>query len=184
MSLLEETKFAGDRGVGLLLYSLVASGTSVEALKHRSFIAQKIIKGDLKNDAQVQAAIRYVEKTHEFKEAEFDYESGVGITVPNQIIIDQVASVIQRHKDSLSKERYNFNTGILLKELREFPELRWADRKFLKDNLDSQLQQKRALQQAERERERQFLQRQLDEQAAVERALQEEKVGLGWGLDL
>jgi glutaminyl-tRNA synthetase len=143
VEVMQEAGFQGpNRSMGLLLYSLAALATSPDVLKQRAFIARKIASGALSCDAQVQAAVRYVDKRvlgDSINERDFDMECGVGVVVPPSVIADHVVSAIEKHEDALLRERYAFNTGLLLKALRDVPELRWADRKLVKDTLDAQL---------------------------------------------
>ena len=139
-TLMEESGFTGNnRPVGLLLYCLAASCTSADALKHRAFIGKKVVKGDLSSDAQVLAAIKYCEKLGkaELNQSAFDAECGVGVAVSEDVIKAHVEQVINKHSEALKEERYNFNSGILMKEIRDVAELRWADRKLVKDSLDA-----------------------------------------------
>ena len=139
-TLMEESGFTGNnRPVGLLLYCLAASCTPADALKHRAFIGKKVVKGDLSSDAQVLAAIKYCEKLGkaELNESAFDAECGVGVNVSEDVIKAHVEQVINKHSEALKEERYNFNSGILMKEIRDVAELRWADRKLVKDSLDA-----------------------------------------------
>ena len=142
-SLMDETDFVGnDRHTGLLLYSLAASSTSPDALKHRSFIGKKIVKGDLTNESQVQAAIKYVEKlSGDLHESAFDMECGVGVVVEPEVINYYVRETISKNKEDLLEERYSFSIGGLLKYLRDIPELRWADRKLVKEKLDTEIEE-------------------------------------------
>ena len=142
-SLMDETNFSGnDRHTGLLLYSLAASCTSPDALKHRLFVGKKIVKGDLTSESQVQAAIRYVERlSGDLHESTFDMECGVGVVVAPEIVNRYVKEAISKYKNDLLEDRYSFNTGNLLKYLRDIPELRWADRKLVKETLDSEIEE-------------------------------------------
>jgi glutaminyl-tRNA synthetase len=146
-SLIEESgcKEVGcERSAGLLLY-LLASICTPGAQKHRLFIARKIIIRDLKADAQVQAAVKFCDdlKRHQngnddsIDEAAFDAFCGVNVVVTQAHVIDATAQVMESHREGLLKDRYLYNFGLVLKSLKDREDMRWADRKFMKDSVDA-----------------------------------------------
>lgn len=126
-----------ERSLGLLLYFLASICTSEKALKHRKFIAEKIIKSDLKTDAQVQAAVKFCESEEAIDEEAFDAFCGVNVLVSEAQISKAIAEVIEIHRQNLLKERYTYNFGLVLKNLKERDDMRWADRKLMKDGVDA-----------------------------------------------
>ena len=146
-SLIEETgcsETGCERASGLLLY-LLASICSAEAQKHRVFIARKIIGRDLKTDAQVQAAVKYcddlkrqqADNVETIDECLFDAYCGVNVSVSESQIKSATSEVMASHRESLLKERYAYNFGLVLKSLKDRDEMRWADRKLMKDAVDA-----------------------------------------------
>lgn len=133
-----------ERASGLLLYLLASICTS-EAQKHRAFIARKIIERDLKTDAQVQAAVKYCDdlkrqqngNAESIDEALFNVYCGVNVVVTEAQIKQAVTEVMASHREGLLKERYGYNFGIVLKSLKDLDGMRWADRKLMKDVVDS-----------------------------------------------
>lgn len=126
-----------ERSAGLLLY-LLASICTPEAQKHRAFIARKIVDGSLKTDAQVQAAVKFCGNAVEsVDEAAFDAFCGVNVTVSEAQVAEATAKVIESLREVLLKERYAYNFGLVLKALKDREEMRWADRKLMKDAVDA-----------------------------------------------
>ena len=124
------------RPLGILLYML-ASTCDAKALKHRGFIAKMIKEGKLKSEAQIQAAIKYCGSVESIDNKQFESECGVGVEVPEELVKKTVDQVVEQNRDMLVKERYGFNQGTLLKEIRAIPEVKWADKKLIKDTLDA-----------------------------------------------
>ena len=124
------------RSLGILLYTL-ASTCDTKATKHRGFIARMIKDGKLKSEAQIQAAIKYCGNVEDIDENKFEEECGVGVEVSEEVAKRTVDQVVEQNKDALIKERYGFNQGMLLKEIRARPEIKWADKKLIKDTLDA-----------------------------------------------
>ena len=140
-SLIEEAgcKESGcERAAGLLLY-LLASICTAEAQKHRAFIARKIINRDLKTDAQVQAAVKFCDdsKLAVIDEAVFDAYCGVNVVVSEAQIKAATAEIMTGHREGLLKDRYAYNFGLVLKSLKDREDMRWADRKLMKDAVDA-----------------------------------------------
>lgn len=129
-----------ERATGILLYALAATCTDADAMRHRAFIAKKIKSGEVGSDAQIQAAIKFCSKLrpgHLPDEKAFDEECGVGVVVPEEDIKEAVEAVMSKHQDALLSERYSFNTGALLREVKSKPSMKWADKKLLKDSMDA-----------------------------------------------
>lgn len=135
-----------ERASGLLLYLLASICTS-EAQKHRALIARKIIERDLKTDAQVQAAVKYCDdlkrqqggNVENIDEALFSVYCGVNVVVSEAQIKEATAEVMSTHREGLLKDRYGYNFGVVLKGLKDREEMRWADRKLMKDAVDSSI---------------------------------------------
>lgn len=127
-----------ERAAGLLLY-LLASICTAEAQKHRAFIARKIINRDLKTDAQVQAAVKFCDdsKLAVIDEAAFDAYCGVNVVVSEAQIKAATAEIMIGHREGLLKDRYAYNFGLVLKSLKDREDMRWADRKLMKDAVDA-----------------------------------------------
>jgi glutaminyl-tRNA synthetase len=125
-----------ERPSGLLLYLLASICTAPASQKHRSFIASKILKKDLKTDAQVQAAVKYC-LVDEIDEAAFDAFCGVNVEVSESQVEEATAAVLEMHKSGLLADRYGYNFGLVLKGVKEREDMRWADRKLMKDSVDS-----------------------------------------------
>lgn len=130
-----------ERPVGLLLYSLAAT-CPANALKHRSYIAKKISSRDLKSEDQLQAAFKFVANIPEgspIDSTAFDLACGVGIVVSEEAVRDAVETAVESHKGGLLRDRYAYNMAMIMKELRVHDNLRWADKKLIKELVDARV---------------------------------------------
>lgn len=133
-----------ERSAGLLLY-LLASICTADAQRNRLFIARKIVNRDLKTDAQVQAAVKFCDDLRRYQngntetvdESIFDAFCGVYVTVSEEQVKSAATEALEAHREGLLKERYAYNFGLVLKSLKDREDMRWADRKMMKDAVDA-----------------------------------------------
>lgn len=123
---------------GILLYQL---GTKVKPqyAKNIQLVVHFIIGGGIKSEAQVSAALDYLLTTsvNGIDIAAFEKACGVGVVVTHDEIEDIVSDVINKYKERLLTDRYTFNVGKLLGEIRSL--LPWADGAYVKKEVDLQL---------------------------------------------
>ncbi|XP_054634914.1 glutamine--tRNA ligase [Dunckerocampus dactyliophorus] len=125
-----------DKAMGTLLYSLASR---LKDTKHLGFLAENIAQRKICTEQQLAAALEFV-KNHpqdHLNQSEFDEACGVGVVITPEQIEDAVESVIKKHKEQLEKERYHFNMGLLMGDVRFA--LKWADGKALKNEVDMQV---------------------------------------------
>ncbi|XP_019746738.1 glutamine--tRNA ligase [Hippocampus comes] len=125
-----------DKAAGTLLYNLASR---LKDTKRLAFLAENIALCKITTEQQLAAALEFV-KTHPqdpLNHSEFNEACGVGVVITPEQIEDAVESVIKKHKEQLEKERYHFNMGLLMGELRSA--LKWADGKVLKNEMDMQV---------------------------------------------
>ncbi|XP_061837793.1 glutamine--tRNA ligase [Nerophis lumbriciformis] len=125
-----------DKAVGTLLYSLASR---LKDPKRLGFLAEIIAQRKICTEQQLAAALEFV-KSHPqdpLNQREFDEACGVGVVITPEQIEDAVESVILKHKEQLLKERYHFNMGLLMGDVRSA--LKWADGKALKNEVDMQI---------------------------------------------
>ncbi|KAI8088788.1 tRNA synthetases class I, catalytic domain-containing protein [Halteromyces radiatus] len=125
-----------DKDIGNLLYNL-ASTITKEAQSHRTFIVNKIIKGDLKSTDQVAAAIKFVEELDTIDETAFNEASGVGVVITPEEIKQTIAEYIETNKENIVNNRYK-TLGPSLAAARKLPNLKWADGGLTKTELEAQ----------------------------------------------
>uniref|UniRef100_UPI00358DE5DD glutamine--tRNA ligase isoform X2 n=1 Tax=Myxine glutinosa TaxID=7769 RepID=UPI00358DE5DD len=126
-----------DKTIGTLLYG---AACRLKDTKRLPFLCRRIAARDLTNEQQLAAALDYL-KTHPedpIDEAEFNQSCGVGVVITPEEVEGVVESIILRHQEGLTWERYNFNMGLLMAETRKL--LRWADGKAVKNEVDMQTQ--------------------------------------------
>ncbi|XP_061535150.1 glutamine--tRNA ligase isoform X1 [Phycodurus eques] len=125
-----------DKVTGTLLYSLASR---LKDSKRLAFLAENIAQRKISTEQQLAAALDFV-KNHlqdPLNESDFNEACGVGVVITPEQIEDAVESVIKKHKEQLEKERYHFNMGLLMGDVRSA--LKWADGKVLKNEVDMQV---------------------------------------------
>ncbi|XP_057686688.1 glutamine--tRNA ligase [Corythoichthys intestinalis] len=125
-----------DKATGTLLYSMASR---LKDSKRLVFLVENIAQRKITTEQQLAAALEYV-KTHPqdpINQREFNEACGVGVVITPEQIEDGVESVIKKHKEQLEKERYHFNMGLLMGDVRSA--LKWADGKALKNEVDMQV---------------------------------------------
>ena len=70
-------------------------------------------------------------------EAVFDAYCGVNVVVSEAQIKAATAEIMTGHREGLLKDRYAYNFGLVLKSLKDREDMRWADRKLMKDAVDA-----------------------------------------------
>lgn len=103
-------------------------------------LVRKIVDKSLDTSLRVDTALEYVlanATKPTFDEAAFDAACGVGITVTPEEIEKAVEITISKYRDDIVQNRYRFNVGKLLTELRAA--LPWVDGKALKSEVDVQI---------------------------------------------
>lgn len=128
-------------GAGMLLYQL-ASKIKPQALERIPFVVPYIVSQKLDTNLRVDSALEYVLALAQKKEAkidvaEFDKYCGVGVVVSPEEIERVIESFVQKHKDEILAQRYRFNVGKIMQEVRT--DLKWADGKAVKNEIDVQL---------------------------------------------
>ncbi|VDN26261.1 unnamed protein product, partial [Gongylonema pulchrum] len=94
------------------------------------------MNGNIRSEPQLSAAIDYLltSAVSGFNEADLLKSAGVGVVVTAEEIQQQVCEVINKHKSEIMKQRYSFNSGKLLGEVKS--RLKWADGAAIKRELD------------------------------------------------
>lgn len=127
-----------DKAIGTLLYSMASR---LKDPKRVAFLSDAIVQGKICTELQLAAALDFV-KSHPHDpigQADFEEACGVGVAITPEQIEDAVESLVGKHKDQLLKERYHFNMGLLMGEVRSA--LKWADGKVVKNEVDLQVLQ-------------------------------------------
>uniref|UniRef100_A0A914ZL78 Probable glutamine--tRNA ligase n=1 Tax=Parascaris univalens TaxID=6257 RepID=A0A914ZL78_PARUN len=120
---------------GVCLYQL---GTRLkpQCHQHIAMVVHHIINGDIKNEQQVTAAIDFLHShiVTGFNVDEFLRACGVGVNITRELIEDEVRKVICKYQNELLKERYSFNVGKIMSEVKTT--LVWADGASVKKEVD------------------------------------------------
>ncbi|XP_077404313.1 glutamine--tRNA ligase [Vanacampus margaritifer] len=125
-----------DKATGTLLYSLASR---LKDTKRLAFLVENIALRKITTEQQLAAALEFfkIHPEDSLHQSEFNEACGVGVVITPEQIEDAVESVIKKHKEQLEKERYHFNMGLLMGEVRAA--LKWADGKVLKNEVDMQV---------------------------------------------
>uniref|UniRef100_A0A182N8V6 Probable glutamine--tRNA ligase n=1 Tax=Anopheles dirus TaxID=7168 RepID=A0A182N8V6_9DIPT len=103
-------------------------------------IVKKVFDHSLDTSLRVDTALEYalanVTKAT-FDEAAFDAACGVGVVVTPEEIERAVESTVAKYRDDIVQQRYRYNVGKLLAEIRAA--LPWVDGKALKSEVDVQM---------------------------------------------
>ncbi|XP_068237763.1 probable glutamine--tRNA ligase [Palaemon carinicauda] len=139
-SIVDEAKGKGDitKPVGNLLYHL---GTKLpqQFHKHIPLLVLYVVDGRINQEAKLTAAIKFVQNSvsGSINIEEFEKSCGVGVEVSQDEIEAGVASIIGKHKEPLLSQRYRYNVGPLIGQVRA--SLPWADSKKVKEEIDLQI---------------------------------------------
>lgn len=121
-----------DRSKGILLYSLASLLPTGHA--HRGYIAKRILDGSLRTDDQVQAAVAYVKQNG--IDGSFDEACGVGVKVSEEQMSEAAMAVMASHQEALVVQRYAYPFTTIFRDAKDRPDMRWADRRRLKQLVD------------------------------------------------
>jgi glutaminyl-tRNA synthetase len=120
-----------DKGQGQMFYQLSTKyPTSIET--KLDLIASYIKDGKITKTNQLEGAIGFLKKTiaekgveAEIDSAEFEKESGVGIVVTEDDIVNCVNTLFEKNKTEIEEKKHDFNFNTIVYEAREL--MKWAD---------------------------------------------------------
>uniref|UniRef100_A0AC35UI35 Glutamine--tRNA ligase n=1 Tax=Rhabditophanes sp. KR3021 TaxID=114890 RepID=A0AC35UI35_9BILA len=118
-----------------LIYTL-ATHLLPRGKSYEDELATLIVTKQINNDAQLTAALEYVHKTPRelYKKEEFDAYCGVGVVYTTEMIHEVIQKVFDAAKDQIISERYSFNTGKLMGQIKA--SLKFADASDIKTHMD------------------------------------------------
>uniref|UniRef100_A0A914VYG5 Probable glutamine--tRNA ligase n=1 Tax=Plectus sambesii TaxID=2011161 RepID=A0A914VYG5_9BILA len=120
---------------GTLLYQ-VGTRIKPQIKSFMDLVVKHICNGNIRNEPQVTAALEYLTSNvvSGVDEKAFMAACGAGVVVTEDQIEDQVTEVISRFKPQIIEERYSFNMGKLMTEVKK--SLPWADGSMVKKEVD------------------------------------------------
>lgn len=124
---------------GLLLYQ-VCCKIKPQIIHHLEFLVRNICERKLNTGVRVEAALEYLlanGTSRDVDVAQFEKACGVGIVVTAEEIDRAVEKAISTRKNDILQQRYRFNVGKMLEEIRA--SLPWADGKAIKNEVDVQM---------------------------------------------
>jgi glutaminyl-tRNA synthetase len=138
-----EVKQVSSRAEGLMLHAFATRLFKVEKSgknnkAHTVYVVEAIRAGKLTNDAQIDAACKYIVKVGKsdaaWDVAAFEKACGVGVTVTQEQIEAAVASLIQKNKATLEELRYHGAVKLLGPLIKS---LAWGDGRAIKSTFDA-----------------------------------------------
>lgn len=133
----EDLSTIGERG--LLLYQ-VCCKIKPQIVHHLEFLVRNVVERKLNTGVRVDAALEFLlanGTSRDVDVAEFEKACGVGIVVTAEEIDRAVEKAIGSRKDDIVQQRYRYNVGKMLEEIRG--SLPWADGKAIKNEVDVQI---------------------------------------------
>lgn len=128
------------KGAGMLIYHL-CSKIKTQSLGHLDLLTSLVTKNKLDTTVRVDCALEYV-LNHGISGSSIDVAAlekhcGVGVVVTPEEIDRAVEEILKKHKAELLEQRYRFNVGKILQDVRN--QLPWADGKAVKSEVDVQI---------------------------------------------
>ncbi|XP_069795587.1 glutamine--tRNA ligase isoform X2 [Narcine bancroftii] len=130
---------AVDRATGTLLYN---AATRLRDQQQLTFLVKYIATRGVTTDLQLSAGVEYI-KNHRLDSIDstnFERECGIGVVVTPEQIEEVVESAVTKYRNQIVLERYRFNMGVLMGDVRS--KLKWADGKIVKNEVDLQTPKK------------------------------------------
>lgn len=127
-----------DKSKRVLLHQLAILSKG-EVIPRRSLIVDGVLKGDLKTAAQLEEAFKYIKsKGDDSNVQELNDVSGVGVTVTEEQVREEVLKYIEQNKDEITSKRYQTFPKVMA-EVRTIPALKWANATSFKPIIDAEL---------------------------------------------
>lgn len=128
------------KGAGNLIYHL-CSKIKAQSMQHLELLVGLIADNKLDTTVRVEFALEFV-LNHSVKGTSIDIVAlekhcGVNVVVTSEDIDKAVEEVISKYKKELIDQRYRFNVGKILADVRA--KLPWADGKAVKSEVDVQI---------------------------------------------
>ncbi|XP_037027295.1 probable glutamine--tRNA ligase [Bradysia coprophila] len=128
-------------GVGMLLYHLATKIKPQIVQNGLPILVKLIVDKKLDTTVRIDVALDFVLSRGQSKEAiniaELETACGVGVVVTPEQIESAVDEVIKANKPAIIEQRYRFNVGKIMQEIRT--KLPWADGKHVKSEIEVQL---------------------------------------------
>lgn len=128
------------KGAGMLVYHLCTK-IKTQSLGHLDLLMSLIAANKLDTTVRVEFALEYLLNhgvtNPNINVAELEKHCGVGIVVTPEEVDKAVEEVLSKNKTELVEQRYRFNVGKILQEVRS--KLPWADGKAIKSEVDVQV---------------------------------------------
>lgn len=129
-------------GVGMLLYHLATKIKPQIVQNALPILVKLIVDKKLDTTVRIDVALEYALSRGQSKDAvinvaELEQICGVGVVVTPEQIEAAVDVAIKANKDAILEQRYRFNVGKIMQEIRA--KLPWADGKHVKSEIEVQL---------------------------------------------
>lgn len=139
LDILKEAAKYGSYSENGMLYYHLASKIKPTIENRIPFLVKNIAGRKLNNPQQVDAALQYfmTQMKKDIDQRAFEEYCGVGIVVTSEEIEQLVEEVIENYRSEIIEKRYRFNSGYILREVRD--KLKWADGRIVKNEVDLQV---------------------------------------------
>lgn len=128
------------KNAGTLVYHL-CSKIKAQSMQHLDLLVSLVAENKLDTTVRVEFALEFVlnhsVKGTSINVAELEKHCGVNVVVTPEEIDKAVEEVITKNKKELLEQRYRFNVGKILADVRA--KLPWADGKAVKSEVDVQI---------------------------------------------
>lgn len=128
------------KGAGMLIYHL-CSKIKTQSMGHLDLLTSLVAANKLDSTLRVDCALEFVLNNGvtnaNINVAELEKHCGVGVVVTPEEIDKAVEGVLGKNKAELVEQRYRFNVGKILQDVRS--QLPWADGKAVKSEVDVQI---------------------------------------------
>lgn len=128
------------KGAGMLVYHL-CSKIKAQSMGHLNLLVSLIVANKLDTTVRVDCALEYILNhgvtNANINVANLEKHCGVGVVVTPEEIDRVVEEAMGKNKAELLEQRYRFNVGKILQEVRA--KLPWADGKAVKSEVDVQI---------------------------------------------
>jgi glutaminyl-tRNA synthetase len=145
LGVLEVLKFSNSSETSTAGPLYITLASKAKTKKQKEFIAPYIGDGRISTSTQLDEALNYFSKTllenQEPDVQTFEKVCGVGVVVTKEQVQDAVTQVLKTNASKLKELGWSINIGDIVQPVKKFGEMKWADGKLVKEEIDSQLLQ-------------------------------------------
>lgn len=140
LELLSDDSITLDKSQRTILHQLATllKGKGKDDIPNLNWLVNAILSNEVTNNLQLDCSLKYLSNSKDLNQSDFQKESGIGITVTEQQVIDTVHNYIMSHKQEIETERYKC-VPKLFATIKNLPELKWAEPRLFKPTIDKEV---------------------------------------------